>query len=58
MSKENFPGVPFWILFVTLIALSLICHHEINTYKQQAIERGFAEYDQATGEWQWRDDGK
>ena len=29
-------------------------HQDINDLKQQAIEKGFAEYNKTTGEWQWK----
>lgn len=33
----------------------LVGEHKAETrYQQQAIERGFAEFDATTGEWQWK----
>ena len=27
-------------------------------YREQAIERGYAEHDSQTGEWEWKDDSQ
>lgn len=30
-------------------------NYELNELKEEAIERGFAEYNSQTDEWQWKD---
>lgn len=49
-------------VLLTFVAMFLIlivtCSSTANTYKQRAVEHGFAEYDKTTGEWQWKDDEK
>lgn len=42
--------------FVGLLALALLSGGEIRTLRQEAIDRGFAQYCPITGEWSWKDD--
>lgn len=32
--------------------------NDVNILKKQAIEKGFAEYNQTTGKWQWKGEDK
>lgn len=49
-------GVPFVIAALGGIGIGTTIGGCINEgLKQEAIKRGFAEYNQATGQWQWKE---
>lgn len=37
------------------VALFAVSHLAVVEFRQQAIERGYAEYNQKTGLWQWKE---
>lgn len=50
--------VPCFILSVVcsvLAALLCVTDGQVTGLKQQAIQRGYAEYNQRTGQWQWKE---
>lgn len=47
----------FFFMIGTLLGIALGSWSEAYKYKHQAIRRGFAEYNQTTGDWQWKETG-
>jgi hypothetical protein len=49
-----------WTTFIVCMVITSVsngvsgCYLTQREYQQQAIERGFAEYDGRTGEWKWK----
>lgn len=46
------------VIAVAMLFATAILMVDINVYRQQAIQRGYAEYNQKTGEWQWKGEGR
>lgn len=50
--------MPCFVLSIVcsaLAALLTVSHVALLEFRQQAIERGYAEYNQKTGLWQWKE---
>ncbi len=62
MSGESMAGVSVVVVVLAFIVLSIIGANQTGNnegrreMQQEAIERGFAEYDAKTGEWKWKGD--
>ena len=55
---DNSWRIPCYILSVAvsiLAALLCVTDGQVTGLKQQAIQRGYAEYNQTTGQWQWKE---
>jgi uncharacterized protein YpmB len=59
--------VPVWLVVITIIyiafSMAIGIHykedaHNYNQLRKQAIEKGFAEYNNTTGKWQWKENKK
>jgi len=59
MDEED-KGLMFITVIVALLMVGITTYFissgvTEDKYRQAAIERGFAEYNQQTGEWQWKE---
>ena len=53
MSTEDFVGVLVTIAIFSVVTLLAGVNISQSYYREGAIERGYAEYCQKTGEWAW-----
>ena len=56
MDDNEGTGCAIWIFVVIMclvLGFSLGQQSNSNTFKQEAIKLGYAEYNRTTGEWQW-----
>lgn len=56
MSDDNFYALlkVLLVIFMMLGAAGLGASCSDSDWKRESIEKGFAEYNQVTGEWQWK----
>lgn len=60
MNAEDFCGFAFATLMVVIVVVvsgSVGYDMADNDWKDEMIERGFAEYNSQTGKWQWKESG-
>lgn len=55
MKDSSIFAMGFWIGFgMGVLLIAMLSHLSMETIKSDAIQRGFAEYNQTNGVWQWK----
>ena len=54
MNKDIFEAIMVVVVVVILLVCGQILSNHIDNLKKEAVQRGFADYNQTTGNWEWK----